>query len=119
MSLLSEAMENCTLMNKTTANDGYGGYVESWVEGATFEAAIYMQNSIQTSIAEEDGVKGLYQITTSREIRLGFHDVFRRESDGQYFRVTSKDENKTPASASLDMRVVMAEEFIPTEAVNG
>lgn len=114
MSLLAEAMEACTLINKTTVKDEYGGYNVVWVDGAPFDAAIYMQNSVQTEIAEAQGVKGLYQITTKREMRLEYHDVFRRESDGQYFRVTSKDENKTPASASLDMRVVMAEEFIPT-----
>lgn len=114
MSLLSEAMEKCILMNKTTVSDGYGGYEVAWTEGAEFEAAIYMNNSINTQVAEKQGVTGIYQITTSRTMRLDFHDVFKRVSDGQYFRITSKDENKTPASTALDMRVVMAEEFIPT-----
>jgi hypothetical protein len=40
--------------------------------------------------------------------------VFRRESDGKIFRVTSDgDDKKTPPSAGLDMRQVTAEEFVP------
>ena len=114
MSLLAEAMEQCVLIDKKTSPDGYGGYETILSEGAPFEAAIYMSNSVNTQVAEKQGVTGIYQITTKRAMRLEFHDVFKRLSDGQYFRVTSKDENKTPASTTLDMRVVMAEEYIPT-----
>jgi len=112
MSLLSEAMEKCTMLLKSVTNDGYGGYITSWAEGAEFEAAIVFDTSIQARQAEAAGVSSLYTVTTGRGLTLEYHDVFRRESDGKIFRVTSDGDDKyTPNSASLDMRQVTAEEF--------
>jgi hypothetical protein len=43
---------------------------------------------------------------------LDFHDVIMRIADGKIFRITSDgDDNKTPKSATLDMRQVSAEEW--------
>ena len=112
MSLLSEAMEKCTMLLKSVTNDGYGGYITSWAEGAEFEAAIVFDTSIQARQAEAAGVSSLYTVTTGRGLTLEYHDVFRRKSDGKVFRVTSDGDDKyTPNSASLDMRQVTAEEW--------
>lgn len=116
MSLLSEAFENCTMLDKTTESDGRGGFTTSWKDGATFDAAIVFDSSMQARVAEAAGVKALYTITTAKNVNLQYHDVFRRESDSKIFRVTSDgDDKKTPASASLNMRQVTAEEFVPAE----
>lgn len=112
MSLLSEAMEACVLLDKTTRADGYGGVITDWTEGAAFSAACVLDDSIQAQAAQKEGVTGVYTVTTSRQIVLRFHDVFRRVRDGKTFRVTSDgDDKKTPASAALDMRSVRAEEW--------
>lgn len=112
MSLLSNAMEDCTILDKRTAPDGYGGTTTQWGPGAPFKAAIVLDSSIQAKIAEVQGVTGLYTVTTSRVLNLQYHDVFRRESDGKIFRVTSDgDDKKTPSTGTLDMRQVSAEEF--------
>lgn len=112
MSLLSEAMENCTMLDKRTAQDGYGGYVTTWTEGAPFTAAIVLDSSIEAKIAEKQGVTGLYTVTTTKALNLQYHDVFRRERDGKIFRVTSDGDDKhTPQSAGLNMRQVSAEEW--------
>ena len=112
MSLLNEAMENCTLMDKTTVSDGYGGYVATWTAGASFKAAIVLDTSIEAKRAEVEGVTGLYTVTTTKALNLQYHDVFRRESDSKIFRVTSDgDDKKTPNSAGLNMRQVSAEEW--------
>lgn len=111
MSLLDEAKENCVMLDRKSSSDGRGGIVYDWKEGAEFQACIYLENSLTQKIAEAQGVKGLYQITVDRAVRLGFNDVFKRTADGQVFRVTSRDDNETPASASLNMRVVSAEEY--------
>ena len=51
-------------------------------------------------------------LTTSKAITLDVMDVVRRVEDGQYFRVTSSGkDNKTPASATLDMRQSTVEFF--------
>lgn len=119
MSLLSESYESCHLIDKTTVDDGYGGYNAVWVEGANIQCAIVLNSSLQAKIAEKQGVTALYTITTSKAVNLQFHDVIRRDSDNKVFRVTSDgDDNKTPASAGLDMREVSAEEYKLTEEVN-
>lgn len=113
MSLLLDAMEKCTMLDKTTAVDEYGGYVVTWVEGAEFNAAITFDTSIEARTAEKQGVKSLYTVTTPKAVTLQFHDVFKRARDNKVFRVTSDGDDKfTPASASLDMRQVTAEEFV-------
>lgn len=112
MSLLAEAMEQCVLLNKATEADGYGGYITTWTDGAQFSAAIVLDSSMQARIGEKQGVTALYTITTVKAMNLQYHDVFRRVSDSKIFRVTSDgDDKKTPASASLNMRQVSAEEW--------
>lgn len=112
MSLIDEAMEPCIIMDKTTRDDGYGGVVTEYTEGAPFSAAIAFDDSIMARIASAQGVTDLYTVTTRRNIVLRAQDVFKRVSDGKMLQVTSDgDDNATPASASLDMRVVSAKEF--------
>ena len=112
MSLLQEAMVSCIMQDRSTAADGYGGFTTAFSDGATFQAAIVLDNSMQARVAAVHGVTALYTITTARNVNLQFHDVFKRASDGKIFRVTSNgDDKKTPASASLNMRQVSAEEW--------
>lgn len=116
MSLLADAFESCTMLHKTTQDDGYGGEVTAWVDGAKFQAAITFDSSMEARVAQSQGVKSLYTVTTKRNKVLEYHEVFRRERDGKLFRVTSDGDDKfTPDSATLDMRQVTAEEFeVPT-----
>ena len=112
MSLLSEAMEDCTLIDQITRSDGYGGYIRDWQDGAPIQCAIVLNTSTEARIAEAQSVKAIYTITTDKSVNLQYHQVLRRERDGKVFRVTSDgDDNATPASAMLNMRQVTAEEF--------
>ena len=112
MSLLSAAFEPFVMMDKTTQRDTYGSIETTWNEGAEFEAAATFDTSMQARIGAVQGVTSLYTIITSRTMTLEYHDVIKRLSDGKIFRITSDGEdNKTPESASLDMRKVTAEEW--------
>lgn len=112
MSLLSEAMDDCEILNKLKVDDGYGGYRTQWTPGATFKAATVFDTSIEARRAEAEGVSNIYTITTPRSMTLEYHDVLRRKRDGKIFRVTSDGDDKyTPRSAGLDMRQVTAEEW--------
>lgn len=112
MSLLSDAMTTCVILNKQTASDGYGGYDITWIDGAEFKAAIVLDSSMQARIGEKQGVTSLYTVTTPKQLNLQYNDVFRRVEDNKIFRVTSDgDDDKTPISAGLDMRQVTAEEW--------
>lgn len=117
MSLLLDALEECTYIDKTTRPDGHGGVKPAWVDGASFQAATVFDTSIEARRAEKEGVTNLYTITTPRAVTLMYGDIFRRESDGKLFRVTSDGtDKKSPLSSTLDMRVVTAEELesLPT-----
>lgn len=115
MSLLSERMENCVMLNKSKVNDGQGGYINTWTEGVEFQAAIVFNNSLEAKTAEKQGVTSLYTVTTSKAMVLEYHEVFKRLSDNKIFRVTSDgDDEYTPQSAMLDMRQVSAEEYTLT-----
>ena len=112
MSLLDDALETCVMMDKRTEPDGYGGYISTYVEGAEFKAAIVFDTSMEARTADKQGVTSLYTVTTSKALTLEYHDVFKRVRDNKIFRVTSDGDDKfTPASATLDMRQVTAEEF--------
>lgn len=112
MSLLTYAFETCTMLHKTTQPDGYGGETTAWIDGATFDAAITFDSSMEARVAQSQGVKSLYTVTTQKNKVLEYHEVFRRESDGKLFRVTSDGDDKaTPDRATLNMRQVTAEEF--------
>lgn len=121
MSLLSEAMDNCIMIDKRTVPDGYGGYKPKWTYGVEFQAAVVFDTSIEARRAEGEGVSSLYTITTGRELTLEYHDVFKRVKDGKIFRVTSDGDDKyTPPSAGLNMRQVTAEEWsLPNGQIAG
>ena len=117
MSLLSEAMETCIMLDKRMVDDGYGGYKTEYASGIEFQAAIVLDNSVEAQKALSDESVGVYTITTRKNINLQYHDVFRRVEDGKIFRVTSDgDDKKTPNSAGLNMRQVAAQEWeLPNE----
>ena len=112
MSLIDEAMTPCVMIDRTTKPDGEGGILTTWVEGATFNAAITFDNSIEAQTAAVQGVTSLYTVTTPKTVTLQYHDVFKRLSDGKVFRVTSDGDDKiTPERASFQFAQVSAEEF--------
>ena len=112
-SLLDEAMEPCVFMNKAKTNDGYGGYINVWSEGAGVDCAITFDTSIEARVGEKQGVTSRYTVTTSRSMTLERNDYFKRLRDGKYFHVTSDgDDSYTPPSTTLDMRQVEAEEIV-------
>lgn len=116
MSLLSDAYESAHIYDKVSIPDGRGGITKAYTEGPEIMVAFSFDTSTEARIAEKEGTDNRFTLTTSRAVNLQYHDVIKRTRDGKVFRVTSDgDDNFTPASASLDMRQVEAEEWeIPT-----
>lgn len=105
-------MTICRRMIATTQRDGIGGKHTIYSDGDIFSASIVFNQSLEEKIAMSQGAKVNYNVLTSRDILLNYHDVFRRMSDGKVFRVTSDSEdNVTPKSATLNLRSVTAEEW--------
>lgn len=112
MSLLEKSFEDVVLLEKTNKSDGEGGFFVSWIDGIRIKAAITLDTSIQARTAEKQGVTSIYTVVTKKNANLQYHDVLRRERDGKIFRITSDGDDKaTPTSATLNMRVVTAEEW--------
>ena len=113
MSLIDEAMAPCVMVDRTTQPDGEGGTITTWVEGATFNAAVTFDNSIEAKAAAVQGVTSLYTVTVPKRVKLEYHGVFKRLSDGKIFRVTSDGDDKiTPERASFQFAQVSAEEYV-------
>nr|DAQ11669.1 MAG TPA: head closure knob [Caudoviricetes sp.] len=113
MSLLDNFLKDaCVLMEKKRTPDGASGWIVEWAEGAAFDAAIILDTSMQSRIAEKEGVTNVYTVTTRRSTPLSFHDVFKRLSDGTIFRATSNGADKqSPDFGTLDMCQVTAERW--------
>ena len=112
MSLIDNFNTLCVLLEKKRVPDGEGGFISAWEEGPEFMAAIVLDQSLQAQIAYKQGVTSLYRVTAPKSLSLEFHDVFRRVSDGQTFRITSNAKDKeTPVVASFSFSQVTAEEW--------
>lgn len=115
--LMNDFLEPCTMLEKSKQPDGEGGWRNVWTDGAEFSAAITYDTTLSARVAEQEGMKATYTVTTEKSMPLDFHDVFRRDSDRQIFRVTSQgSDKKTPKSASFQVSQVAAEEWeLPDE----
>lgn len=112
MSLVDNFKVPCTLLERSRVSDGEGGWTTGWVDGPTFQAAIVRDSSLAARVAEREGLTNVYTVTTSPNAALEFHDVFKRKSDGQVFRVTSNGDDKcTPPTSSFQFEQVSAEEW--------
>lgn len=112
MSLIDVMMEDCTMLDKRTVSDGLGGFTTEWVEGADFTAAVVKDSTMEARVAEKQGVTELYTVTVGKGLALQYHDVFRRQSDGAVFRVTSNVvDSETPAVATFQIGQVTAERW--------
>ena len=110
MNLIEHMSEPFIMMDKSRQPDGEGGFIVSWNEGATFNAALTMDSTMQAQIAMKQGVTSVYTVTTTRNVILEYHDVIKRVSDGRIFRITSNGgEKKTPFVTDLDINQVTAE----------
>lgn len=112
MSLLDNAYEDFTVINKAVVDDGYGGTATDWVDGATIKGVMVFDGSTQMKVAQAMGVTSAYTLTVKKNVVLDYHTVLRRESDKKIFRLTSdSDDKKTPEEATLNMRQYSAEEW--------
>lgn len=105
--------KDCTMQTKATVSDGQGGVTTTWTDGSTFKAAIVKNSTVLERVAEKQGVQASYTVTTSVNISLKFHDIFKRDSDNKLFIVTSNaTDSEPPEFASFKFNQVTAEEFV-------
>ena len=106
--LVGNFMARCTMLEKKRIPDGQGGFTTGWADAGPFMAAVVKDNTL----AEKQGVTEVYTVTTPTGVGLEFHDVFRRDSDGATFRVTSNAiDSRPPAAATFAFEQVTAERW--------
>ena len=110
MALFERMMTDCVRMEGKRTPDGSGGYTTEWTEGEHLKAAIVRDTSTEARIADAAGTVEKYTITVSRSVRLEYHAVIKRLSDGKTFRITSDNaDHHTPTCTDLDMSQASAD----------
>lgn len=113
MSLIEEFMVSCVMVVKSRVPDGQGGFILTWTDGDSFNAAIVKNTTLAARVAEKQGVTEVYTITAPKSLGLEFGEVVKRVSDGAIFRVTSNMvDSETPASATFQFGQVGAEKWV-------
>ena len=116
MSLIECMMTPCVFMVANREPDGSGGFNTTWEQGEEFMAALYRDTSTEARIAEAAGTVKAYTVTVRRGVSLKYHDVIKRLSDGETFRITSDNgEKKTPPCTALNLAQSTAEAWRLTE----
>lgn len=115
------------ILDLVTRSDGYGSYISKYEYGGIFEGVLVLNNSINAQIAQKQGVTGVYTLSFDKVMRIPWHTVFQKvviddngtiTQRGSVYRVTTKDDNSAPKTASKPMqfRQVTCEEWkLPTE----
>ena len=76
-------------------------------------AAIGKNNSSEQLVAEQQGVAEAFRVIVNEGFALDYHDVFRRVSDGQVFRVTSNaKDSDAPKASTVQIAKVTAEKWV-------
>lgn len=113
MSLLDSMMEKCCIVNRIRTDDPVGGYTNTWTDGATFDATIIKNSTTEATIAEKQGITEIFTVVVKKDFDLDYHDVFKRLSDNQIFRVTSNGkDSEAPEASTVKIRKVTAEKWV-------
>lgn len=112
MNLIESMMEPCVFLNHVRTDDPYGGYSDTWIEGASFDASIIKNTTSEAQIAEKNGIGEIFTVVTKKSVLLDYHDAFKRKSDGSIFRVTSRAVDSTaPQMSTIQIAKVSAERW--------
>lgn len=113
MTLLDRMATSCKIVNHVRTDDDVGGYKDTWEDGASFDATIIKNSTTEAQIAEKQGIEELFTVVTKSSFKLDFHDVFRRVSDSQVFRVTSNaTDSEAPGASTVQICKVTAEKWV-------
>ena len=111
--LIEQMMEKCRIMNHVRTDDAYGSYTDEWSEGASFEAAIIKNSTTEAIVAEKQGITEIFTVVIQKGFVLDYHDVFKRLSDGQIFRVTSNaKDSEAPEASTVKIAKITAEKWV-------
>ena len=101
MMALSDFLDDqLAIMDKVSRPDGFGGFVWVWQEGVHFLGKAVHKSGNELYIAQQQGMKETYSITTQANIPLERGDYVKRLRDGATLKVTTAPEDGTPPTIS-------------------
>ncbi len=107
---LEDFFEPFVMQVLTEAEDGLGGRVQIWTDGAEFLAGLSTNHSTEARIAYQNGMKTLYTLVTDTGTVLRQDDRMKRVRDGLLYRITSHSADMTtPHVAQRQYAQVSAE----------
>lgn len=88
------------------------GRKKSYIKEKTINGAVGTLSKQEKLIAEANGIKATYVITTDLTDQLPYDTIIKREKFGQFLRIKSEPADATPPSiSSFDWCQVYAEKF--------
>lgn len=107
---LTDFFENFKYQTLTQTPSPLGGYYDSWVDGATFQAGIGLDTSAEARIAFQNTLKKQYSIILADGVTLTQDMRVKRASTGVIYRITSNSADAhTPMIAGIAYAKVTAE----------
>ena len=101
--LIYELMEGYHLIDKVSNDDPYGGTVKGYRVGASFQAKVIKDSSTEAIVAEKQESTEFLTVVT-KGLQLDFHDIFRRDSDNEYFQCTGREkDSQAPARSTVPL----------------
>ena len=112
MSLIKELMTGCHIIDKVTYDDPYGGAVLVYRVGASIDVAIIKDSTTEAIVAEKQGITEIFTVVTNKGSLLDYHSIIRRDSDKEYFIITSRQkDSEAPAQSTVQIGKVTAERW--------
>lgn len=116
--LIYELMEGFHLIDKTSDDDPYGGVVKGYRVGASFEAKVIKNNSTEAIVAEKQESTEFLTVVT-KGLKLDYHDIFRRDSDHEYFIATGREkDSEAPARSTVKLAKTTCERWTVPAGTN-
>ena len=110
--------EEFVVVNIILIDDGYGGQALRAVEGLHFNAVFIESSSIQTEVAQQQGVTGIYTLVYPETLNIPPRTVIRRIKDNKYIQTKGLDGNPMPDLSSIKVKVTRAEDYtLPRDIV--
>ena len=89
MAMILDLMEDYIVLVKPPVPDGLGGFEYVYQDGVTFRAFLRKDTSTEAEIAQKQGMNEMFTIVVPKGTPLEHHDIIRRVSDNETFRLTS------------------------------
>ena len=112
MALIYDIMQKCHIIDTVTSDDAYGGGLKSYRVGASIDAAIIKNSTTEAIVAEKQGLTEIFTVVTRSGSLLDYHSIIRRDSDSEYFIITSREkDSEAPAQSTVQISKVTAERW--------